>query len=123
MVPRHIAQILAYILVACAAAFSIVQVERDQRDAERRSNAAREAIAQAGIDAVKFGCLRDSRTIKQLRIIIINGKDSINQYEREGTLTHVQAIRARAQSDKALSRLPVPDCGRITMIYRKNLEP
>jgi hypothetical protein len=48
--------------------------------------------------------------VSTLDQIIINGRASAKRYERDGTITRVQLMRALAENDVARSKLYRADC-------------
>jgi hypothetical protein len=119
----RLARLLAYVLVVCLAAYSVGTVRSDQRRDTARSAEQRAAIAQAGINAVRFGCARDRRTIGELRVILIRSKRNTALLLKEKTITSGQYRRGINEADRALSRLPLPDCDQIVKSYTDSVSP
>jgi hypothetical protein len=55
-------------------------------------------------------CRRIHAVVSTLDQIIINGRASAKRYERDGTITRVQLMRALAENDVARSKLYRADC-------------
>lgn len=70
----------------------------------------REAVVKSGQAVATLSCNRDFNQTSELRTIINSGRDNIELLVQEGTLTREQADRSLDESDKALDRLPLPDC-------------
>lgn len=80
---------------------------------EHHNAKARQAVLDSGRAVAVVGCNRDFQQGAELRAIIKQGRDQIQQYVQEGTLTQAQADRSIKASNEALERLPLPDCRRV----------
>ena len=79
-------------------------------DTRTASDEGRHAIVQSGRVVAVDGCNRDFRTIGILRAQIIKGKEQIQAYVEDGTITQAAADRQIKATDELLAKYKQPDC-------------
>ena len=106
---RH-GQLIAYLVLALAMAFTVNSVVRQSNANDQRSADDRAAIIRAGASAVAVGCQFDFETNQSLRRIIEGSQVRIEALYKGGSLTTAQLEAYRDVNRDSLKQIPVPDC-------------
>lgn len=107
-------QLLAYLAMVLAILFSIGAIKNESNtranEVERTNVISQRAIAHAGGLAVKDGCVRDKKTIKQLRDIIQRGRVTSLKLLANGTISQDTFDKFESDRIESLDDLTIPNC-------------
>lgn len=90
--------------------FNALNNQRQDRQADEASTAAREAIIDSGNLVAVNGCNRDFEDRVAMRGVLLASKSFTDQAVAEGRLTEYEGERRIAFYDERLRELPLPDC-------------
>lgn len=115
-------QLLAFLVLALASAYSIYSVQQHSIEIDRSSREDRAAIIDGGERSVRFGCEQDEKTISQIRKIVLRARPTYEKLYEEGTINRIQYDRFNKEIDRTLKIIPLPNCENDVRVFLKAVE-